>query len=807
MTETIAETRQTRNVPVRRESLLRVLGKAIYSDDVKFEDLLYVGMVRSPYPHAKITSLDISEALAMPEVVAAYTSNDIERDVKPGFHMHPYPSPNSVEWASGAKAIWRYPLAGKKVHFAGEPVAVVVCKHKYAVEDAIESVKVEYDPLPALMSAEESMQAGAPLIYEDLPNNVSYKLEFPSKGEDDDVYKTFTQAYKIIKGRFEIGRQTGIPLETRIVTANYNGDLLTVWEGTQNPNLLRAQISATLNLPESRIRIIIPVTGGSYGIKSFGYDESLLVPYVALKLHRSIRWIEDRVEHFSASGHARQQVHYYEAAVTRDGTIVGLKDKIIVDGGIMNSYWPSWRATAFTLPGPYKIQNLKVELYGVLTNKPPYFPLRGFGKFDASVPMERIIDHVSRELLLDPVEVRRKNFIRKEDLPYESATGALIDSGNYHLALERALDLLGYSDFKIDQRRLREQGRFLGFGLAMCFEPTGASSPGRPGYEPARLQVLPSGDVLLQTGSCDQGQGHETTLAQIVATELGIQANKVTVIENDNFVTPYGFGAFSSRFSNYTVSAAVLAARKAREKILTLAASKLQLNQLDLEIDNGLIKSKTEPVKKIALAEISRIAYFGLDQLPHGVEPGIEVTAYFRRPNERRKSKKQGALNIYLTYPYAVHAGIVEVDPEDGSIRILKYVSLHDSGKELNPTIVRTQQIGSIAMGIGSALYEEIKYGTEGELLTASLMDYHIPTFLEMPNVVFDTMETNSPFTPLGAKGASETGVIGPPAVIAQAVEDALQAFGVRITQIPMTMDRIWARASESVSTANIQSS
>ncbi len=782
----------------RRESKRLVRGEGAYGDDIKVSNLHYIGIVRSPHAHARILNVDTSAAEKMPEEVAVFTAKDLKKDMKPGGHMLPYPAPDAKEWLPGTRLLWRYPLAGAKTHYVGEAVAIVVCKDMYSIEDAIEAVGVEYEVLPAVVDAEQAMKPGSPLLYEELGDNISYTFRYPEEGEDDELKAAFKSADKVVRGRFKQHRHTGTPMETRNVTANYDthNETLTVWEGTQNPNFLRMQLTKVLGIPEAKIRIIVPNTGGGFGIRCFGYDESFLIPYVAYKIRKPVRWTENRMEHFLATGHAREQIHDYEAAVKKDGTIIGLRDRIIVDGGAVNVYWASWRSTAFNLPGPYKIQNLSVDLYGVFTNKTPYWSYRAFGKLDADVAMERIIDHVARELTLSPIQVRVRNFVKKHEFPYETATGAVLDSGDYDVAVERALKLIDYDKFREEQTELRKGGRYVGFGLVMCFEPTGAGGivGVRPGYEPVRFSMTPTGDIIIETGSCSQGQAHETTLAQVVADELSVDPDRVVVLENDTMYHPYGFGAYSSRFSINTVPAAVVAARKAKEKIFQIAGFKLGLEPLDLTVEDGVVFSKKNPERRITLSEVARVAYLGADEFPPGIEPGLEVLAYFKGPTIGKKGKRKGTLNIFSTYPYAVHAAIVEVHVDTGKIDIRKYAAFHDCGTVINPKVIETEHMGSIAQGLGGALYEELVYDKDGQLLTTTFMDYHIPTFLEMPNVLFDHTETPSPFTPLGTKGGSETGTVGPPIVIAQAVEDALSQFNIVITETPLTMDRIWAK-------------
>lgn len=772
-------------------------GKMKYGDDFDFENLLYVGFVRSPYAHAKILSIDPSKAMLIPGVKTVVTSSTIAGSIKLGSHMYPYPEIGSKEWLPGVKAIWKLPLADSKVHFVGESVAAVVCNDQYSVEDAIEAVEVNYELLPAVSNIKAAERSDSPIIYEGQKDNIAMTAKFPKGFKDDfrDIYKV---AYKIIDGKFEHQRVSPSPMETRNVTATYDesNGILTIIEGTQNPSWIRTQVANALSLSEEKVRVISPRSGGAFGVKSGGaYDETFVVSFISKSLCATVRWVETRTEHFISSGHAREQHHKFKVAVSIEGKILALEDKIKVDGGAINTIWSSWQSTLFSITGPYKIQNLSVELTGFFTNKAPYWAYRGYGKYDAAVALERIMDKIARELKMDPIEIRRRNIIRSFDFPYETPTGALIDSGNYENGIETALDRIDYNNVSKIKEKLRKEGKIVGFGLIVCMEPTGIGGLfGRPGYETVRIRISPTFDVVVETATTDQGQSHGTIISQVVANELSMSPANILTREGDTMNLPYGVGTISSRFSTYTVSAIVYACRKVKEKILKIASFKLGLEISELILKDGFVVSKREPLKRISYRDISQAAYLGVDELPESIEPGLEFTYSYRFPTIGRKGRNTGMKNIFATYPYIVHTALVEVDPVIGSIKVLKYVAVHDCGTPLNKKEIEVHSIGSLAQGIGSALSEEIMYDENGQILTSSFWDYIVPMANTIPNFDLVELVTPSPFTPLGTKGGSETNILGPPPLILQAVEDALRDYGITFDCLPLSMERIWER-------------
>ena len=764
----------------RKETLRFVTGTGRYVDDLLPPDTLHAAFVRSACAHARIKAIDVEAARTMPGVHAVFTGEDIAQKIKP----------LRVGGSSLLREIKLYPLAVDKVRYFGEPLAVVVADNRYLAEDAVEIVSVDYEPLPVVVDPEAAMEPASACVHEDVGSNIVYKYHFATDGID----KVFQQADVVIKERIRSHRITACPIEPRAYLAHFNQqeDSLTMWSATANPHSLRTRISDILSFPESRIRVIAPDVGGSFGIKIQTYQEELLLPFLSRELARPIKWCETRVEHLRNGRHGRDQIHYIEMALKKDGTILGIRDKIIADMGSTYTVDHSIMASALYVPGVYQIQNYSVDAFGVSTNKTTHGSLRGIGKADASYVIERLIDIAARELRLDPVEIRMKNFIPAEAFPYRNVTGALYDSGQYHLCLKRALEIAGYEQLRKEQEQLRRNGQYRGIGIALVMEPTSSSRiHATGGYASCRMRIDPSGAATVFSSMGEQGQGHETTIAQIVASQTGIPFEKIHVIHGDTLPTPYGFGTGSSRSSVVLMPSAWVAAKKMRGKMLGIAARSLGVVPEKLDIANGKVSSKDDPGRSIEIMEIVRTAYGAIHLLPENMEPGLETMGYFVNPNIDYTPDQKGRMNTFSSYPYAAIVAVVDVDVETGFIKIIRYCTVHDCGNMINPQIVDTQQQGSIMQGIGAALYEELRYDEEGQLLTSTLMDYRLPSVEEVPEIALEHIITPNPFTPLGAKGAGETGMLGPPPALCNAVEDALSPLGVKIRETPLTPERI----------------
>ena len=764
----------------RKETQRFITGTGRYVDDLLPQGTLHVSFARSSCAHAKIRSIDVEAARSMPGVHAVFTGKDIEQHVKP----------LRVGGSSVLRPVKLYPLAVDKVRYFGEPLAVVVADNRYLAEDATEMISVDYDLLPVVIDPEAAMEPGAAPVHEDAGGNVVYKYHFATDGID----KVFQDAEVIIKERIRSHRITACPIEPRAYLASYNKeeDSLTMWSATANPHSLRGRIADILSFPEGKIRVIAPDVGGSFGVKIQTYQEELLLPYLSLQFGRPIKWCETRVEHMRNGRHGRDQIHYIEMALKKDGTILGIKDKIIADMGSTYTVDHSIQAAALYMTGVYQIQNYAVDAFGISTNKTTHGSLRGIGKADASYILERLVDIAARQLKIDPIDIRMKNFIPADAFPYRNATGALYDSGQYHLAMKRTAEIAGYDQLRKEQAELRKKGIYRGIGVALVMEPTSSSRiHATGGYASCRLRIDPSGAATVFSSMGEQGQGHETTLAQIVASQTGIPFDKITVIHGDTLPTPYGFGTGSSRSSVVLMPSAWVAGKLMRDKILGIAARQLGVVPEKLEIGDGKVFAKENHEQSIAVMEIVRTAYGAIHLLPENMEPGLEVTGYFINPNIDYTPDDKGRMNTFSSYPYAGVIAVVDVDIETGMIKIVRYCTVHDCGNMINPQIVDTQQQGSIMQGIGAALYEELRYTEDGQLLSSTFMDYRLPSAEEVPELVLEHIVTPNPFTPLGAKGAGETGMLGPPPALCNAVEDALSPLGVKIRETPLTPDRI----------------
>lgn len=766
--------------PVKRKEALRfVTGTGTYVDDILLPGTLYAAFVRSSCAHGRIKNIDTEQARPMPGVHAVFTGKDVKDDLKPLRVGAPL-----------MRTVKLHALAVAKTRYFGEPLAVVVADSRYLAEDAAEAVVVDYDPLPPVIDPEAAIESQGPYVHEEIASNVVYEMHFATEGID----RVFEKADHVIKERIRSHRITASPIEPRAYLASYdrqNGSL-TMWSATANAHSLRTRIAETMGFSESKIRVVAPDVGGSFGVKIQTYQEELLLPYLSLRLGRPVKWYETRIEHFKNGRHGRDQIHYIEVALSKDGRILGIRDKIIADMGSTYTVDHSIMASALYVPGVYDVQNYKVDAFGVATNKTTHGSLRGIGKADASYIIERMVDIIARKLDMDPVEIRMKNFIPAEAFPYRNVTGALYDSGRYHLCLERALELADYDKLRKEQRQLREKDVYRGIGIGFIMEPTSSSRIyATGGYASCRVRIEPSGAVSVYSSMGEQGQGHETTIAQIISAQIGIPVEKIEVVHGDTSSTPYGFGTGSSRSSVVLMPSAWVAGRKLRLKLLGIAARRLNVIPEELQIENGKILARDRQDRAMEISEAIKIAYGAIHLLPENMEPGLETTGYFVNPNIDYEADQQGRMNTFSSYPYAAVVAVVDVDVETGFVNVVKYFTVHDCGNMINPQIVNTQHYGCVVQGIGAALYEELIYDGDGQLLTSTFMDYCLPTAQEVPEIVLDHIVTPNPFTPLGAKGAGETGMLGPPPVLCNAVEDALAPLGVKILETPLTPERI----------------
>jgi aerobic carbon-monoxide dehydrogenase large subunit len=765
---------------------LLTTGHATFVDDVKLPGMLFARFMRSPYSHAKITKIDISRAASYPGVHAVLTGKDVAQI------SEPYP-PFFKDFP-GLRYAKCYSLAVDVVRYVGEPVVVVVAEDRFVASDAVELIEVEYEPLPLVLDAEKALEKNSPLLYPEWGDNVMFR--FSIRGGD--VEKAFKEADFVLKDKVKLHRYTGTPLETRAYIAHYDRTTsqLTFWASTQQPHPMRSILAESLKIPETDIRVIQPNVGGGFGLKTPPYPEETLLCLLSMKLGRPIKFMEDRSESMVATGHARQQSHDFGVSVMKDGTVTGYDGRELVDlgvffpqQGLMQMY-----VTAKHVLGPYKIKNFHIEGYGITTNKTSYFAYRGFGKEAANFVYERIMDLVARELKMDRAAVRMKNFVQPEEFPYETPTGATYDSGNYPAALQKVLEISDYASFKEKQLELRKKGKYIGMGVTYVLEPSGASVPDSftQGFDGTTIKVDPSGRVTVLTGVTSPGTGNETGIAQVVADQLGVDIKNIRVIQGDTASCPFGLGNFSSRSSIVGFSSAYLAAQKIREKVLKAAAFMLEANVSDLEMDGGDIYVTGTRGKSIAFAQVAKTIWRDPYKLPPNVGPGLETTEWFLTPNVKHIPDAQGHINTYPSYPNGANVATVEVDPMTGAVKVLDYYVVHDCGTIVNPLFVEGQVVGGVAQGLGGALMEELVYDDNGQLLTSTFMDYLLPGTLDVPNVKVGHQVTKSPITPLGTKGCGEGGAEGAAAVLASAIEDALEPFAVKVNETPFTPSKIW---------------
>lgn len=697
------------------------------------------------------------------------------------------------------------PLAVGKVRYVGEAVAVVVAQNRYLAEDAAELVRVEYEPLDAVVDAERALEPDSPRVFDEQPGNCFVVREIDA----GDVDAAFREADVIVRETFRTQRQAGIPLETRGCIAEYDParQELTFRSSNQVPHILRSSLAECLSMPEHRIRVIAPDVGGGFGIKGNVYPEEIVVAALAIQLQRPVGWVEDRREHFYASAHARDHVHHVEVAARKDGAILGLRATAIVDSGAYSVYPFTCtiepRQVTTSLTGLYKIQNYSARAFAVATNKAPAGPYRGVARPSVYFTLERAVDEIARQLNLDPADVRLRNYVQPDEFPYTSAGGLVFDSGSYVESLRRLLEMLDYEQLRGEQRRLWEHGRYLGIGLCCFNEQTGVGAGAgsrrgshvNMGYEPVTVRFDPSGRVTVYAATFSHGQGHETTLAQLAADELGVPLSDIAVVQGDTTSVPYGFGTFASRSAVLAGGATIKAATTVRDKVCRIAAHWLEASPQDLELEGGRVRVRGASERSVTIREVARAAYLESHRLPADEEPGLEATERYTGPPGTG------------TYSNAAHAAVVEVDTETGVISLLRYLAVEDCGKVINPLIVEGQVVGGVAQGIGGAMYEHLVYDEQGQLLTTAFLDYLVPTANEIPTIELDHLETPSPFTIGGIKGMGESGTVGPGAAIANAVTDALAPFGVRVTSLPLDPQRVWAliRTSSLAGGASIQ--
>ncbi|MBI4525250.1 MAG: xanthine dehydrogenase family protein molybdopterin-binding subunit [Deltaproteobacteria bacterium] len=744
----------------RVEDPLLITGKGRYVDDVQFPAMLHMALLRSPYPHAKIISINTSAAKAMKGVAAVLTGDDIPEQLKisapvavPGIQIPPHPA-----------------LARGAVHAVGVPVAAVVAESRALAQDAASAIEVEYEALPSVADAEKALEPGAPLAREELESNVCYVAT--KKGGDVD--KAFAQADHIVRMRIASPRLVAMAIEPRGVVAcpEAMGQGVTVWISTQAPHRARADLATAVGFPEHKIRVIAPDMGGGFGSKGPFYGEYALACHLALKLARPVKWISTRSEDFVTTIQGRDQVMTSELALKRDGTILGLKTRVVANLGAYlysNTAGPPQRMMAMA-PGCYQIQNVHVEVVGVFTNTTSTGPYRGAGRPESVLNIERLMDKAARDLGIDRREIRRKNFIRPEQFPYRTGVGVEYDSGEYEKSLDEALRLSNYDEMIRYRDEARSRGELVGVGLSTFVESSGGA-----GFESGTVRVERTGEITVLTGASAHGQGHETVFAQVIADKMRVSMDHVAIRHGDTLAVQQGVGTFGSRSAVMAGGAMAVAAERVIEKARRIAAHLLEAAPEDVVQADGGFAIAGVSDRKITWRRVAGAAH---GKLPRGMEPGLQETVFFDPKRE--------------AWGFGAHVAVVRIDRETGKPTIEKLVLVDDCGVIINPMIVEAQIHGGLTQGLGQAFREQMVFGDDGQALTGSLIGYAVPRAGDVPPLVLGETVTPNPFSPLGVKGVGEAGTNGAPAAIANAVMDALAPLGIDHIDMPYTAPKLW---------------
>lgn len=757
-------------------------GKGNYVANLQLPNMAHLAILRSPYGHANIKSINTKKAEALDGVIAVFTGRDL---IDGGVGALP------CGWTPpGIKVPVRYPLTVDKVRHVGDGVAAVVAEDPYIATDALELIEVDYEPLPAVVDAREATYDGIPLVHDDVPNNISYTWAL---GDKDAAETALQEADHVIE--LELINQRLIPnaMEPRAAAAQWNqatGEM-TVWTTSQNPHPIRLLLSAfTLLIPENKLRVISPDVGGGFGSKIFHYPEEVITPWVSRAINRPVKWVATRSESYVTDSQGRDHVTVAKLAVKTDGTFTGLYVSTWSNQGAYLSTFAPLIPTALyitLLSGLYKLPAIYGEMWGTLTNTVPVDAYRGAGRPEASYVLERLVDLAAQELGMDPIDIRRKNFIPANEFPYQTPVAFLYDSGDYHKLFDKAVEVADYAKMRKGQEKARQEGRLVGIGVSGCIEASGPAPSAVAGslgsavgfWESAKIRVHPTGKVAVFTGSHTHGQGHETTFAQVAADELGLDIEDVEIVHGDTASVPFGMGTYGSRSAAVGGSALVRAAEKIRAKSIKIAAHQLEAAEEDIVYDraNGKIYVKGSPDKAMAFGQIAFASYTA-HNLPAGMEPGLEENAFYDPAN--------------FTFPNSAHISQVEVDRETGQVTIQRYISIDDVGSVINPMIVDGQIVGGIAQGVGQALFEHGVYDESGQLLSGTMLDYAMPRADLLPMIETGRVETPSPHNPLGVKGAGEMGTIAATVTVANAVMDALAPLGITHLDMPLTPEKIW---------------
>lgn len=774
-----------RSIP-RKEDHRLLIGDGQYVADITLPRMLTAGFVRSPHANAEILNIDASKALALPGIIDVKIGRDLQ-------HLGPILSDLSVPRLPGeTKRPVFCPLPVNEVTYAGDLVAVVIGRDKYVVEDAVNAVEVEYAVREAVLDPEQALLAASPRVYADWDDNVVYHQHFSG----GDIERAFADADRVVSQRFRSARSGASPMEPRASIVDFSAaEGLTLWLTTQRSHIKRHLLAAYFKIPDSKIRVIAPKdVGGGFGVKAPLYREDIVLCHLAMILKRPVKWVENRQENLLNIGQERDQIHDLELALKNDGQILGVRDRMVADCGsaqvpIYVSFSMPWLGAMYLTNG-YDIPNIDIDLNCVVTHKPGLTPSRSFGSFTCRFAIDRIVDIAARELGIDPVAIRRKNAIK--EYPHSLATGVYCDSGDFPGALDKARDAIDYERFREEQQAARVAGRYLGVGFSLGIEFSGLSSAilvpmeRQPGFGVATVRFDANGNVQVAHGDQPQGQGHDTTIAQVVADELGLTPDDVYVISGDTQSAPFAAGTLASRMGGYTLSAALFAARGLRAKLAAIAAHQLGIaaGEDDFIFRDGELILADDPTQALAVARLAETALLAPTELPPGMDGGLENTAHFEAETTGMQSTN-------------VHVVTVEVFPDTGQVEILRYVAVDDCGRPVNPMMVRGQIHGGVALGIGNACQEAFVYDEQGRQLTSTLMDYLIPSARDLPHIEVIAHDVPTPHTPLGSKGKGEgpTGMV--PGALGNAIEDALTPFNVTVAEIPFTKERIWKLINE----------
>ena len=771
----------------RREDPRLITGRASYTDDIKLPGTVHAAILRSPHAHAVIKSIDTSGATGQPGVIAVYTGADTE-GVLNGLPCA-WLIPNS-----DLKTPAHPPIATSRVRYVGDAVAVVVAESRYEAEDALEHIAVEYEPLGVVVNPKEAAQDGEPQLHDDVPNNIAFT--WAVAGGDSDT--AFAEADVTVSDTITLPRLIANPMEPRSAVAQWVGATgeLTLWSTSQNPHIARLLTSVVTGVPEHKIRVIAPEVGGGFGSKIPYYADEAITAFCSMRLGIPVKWTETRSENYQATAQGRDHVEEVEMAATADGKITGLRTTVYAGlGAYLSTASPGVPTILHGLmySGAYDIANIGGTVYGVFNNGTPVDAYRGAGRPEATMLIERLVDLLAARLGMDPSELRRKNLIPKFENGHDVATGITYDSGDYEATLDACLAAADYPSLRAEQARAREEGRCVGIGVSTYVEICGlgpsqvAGAVGFQGglWESAIVRFHPTGKVNVMVGSSPHGQGEETTFAQIVAEEVGVDVDDVEVIHGDTDLTPMGWGTYGSRTTAVSGAAVAVASRRIKEKSKALAAHLLEAAAEDIEYEDGQFFVRGAPDRQKTIQDIALMANVAWD-MPEGMEPGLEASAFYDPPN--------------FTYPFGAHLAVVEVDPATGHISLQQYYAVDDCGVQINPMIVEGQVHGGVVQGVGPVLWEGVVYNDDGQPLTGTMLDYALPRADGLPDIEVLSNTTPSPHHPLGVKGVGEAGTIASTPTVYNSVMDALRPLGVSRIDMPLTPEKVWRAINDAQS-------